>query len=124
MVEAWGVDLSSCCEAAVDALLQLCIDMTSPRLAGTARLAVEPGATESLLYSLLDEVIFVMDTSPNPPIAARVSHTPGGGLDVELQLAEPDSVAQIGSAPKAISRSEFDVVESADGVTCRFLVDV
>lgn len=125
ILEAWGPDASSCCEEAVAALATVYVEPGDHPVAETHGLRLAPGRAEDLLLALLDEVIFVLDTSVNVPVAARVQvAAEEEGLEVELELAPPDAVEPTGAVPKAISRSGllFDVTPS--GARCAFLVDV
>lgn len=107
------------------ALVTVYLEPRDHGMTETRNLRLARGRVEDLLLALLDEVIFVLDTSVNVPVAARVESTAEpGGLDVEIELAPPDAVEPTGAVPKAISRSGlvFDVTPS--GARCTFLVDV
>jgi SHS2 domain-containing protein len=129
ILEAWGPDLAACCEEAVAALVETYADRQSTDPASTrsagvhvAHLASAPD--DELLLAVLDEVIFVLDTSGAVPVAAEVRRGEPDGLDVELCLADPAHVEPTGSVPKAISRSELVVERTPDGVRCQVLVDL
>jgi SHS2 domain-containing protein len=130
ILEAWGPDLAACCEEAVAALVGTYAVVTRSVGAPTAppipgevvHLAAAP--REALLVAVLDEVIFWLDTSRAVPVAAVVSRAADGGLDLRLLLADPDTVAATGSVPKAVSRSNLDLVDEPGRVRCRFLVDI
>ncbi len=124
IVEAWGPDLAACCEEAVAALLELCIDWTSAPVQRHIGFAVAPGPRDTMLLDLLDELVFVLDTEPAVPAGVAVRSRTGGGLDVQLTLVERDRVEFVGSAPKAVSRSDLVVEEAGGAARCSFLVDV
>jgi len=124
IVEAWGDDLPACVEEAVLGLAETYADARRATEAERAQVHVPAGPDESLLLAALDEMIFLLDTSPNVPVSATVTAAEDGGLDLAIVLATHGTVEATGAAPKAISRSELAVVASANHVRCRYLVDV
>ena len=124
IVEAWGADTGECLEEAVHGLVDTHIDTQGAEVVDRHTVELDSAATAETLLDLLDEVIFLLDTSETVPVAAEARHSPAGGVDLSLVLASRDSVEQLGSAPKAISRSETRLEHGADGVSCSFLVDV
>lgn len=106
------------------ALATVYVESGDHPVAETHGLRLAPGRAEDLLLALLDEVIFVLDTSVNVPVAARVQAAEGDGLVVELELAPPDAVEPTGAVPKAISRSGLLFEVTPSGARCAFLVDV
>jgi SHS2 domain-containing protein len=124
VLEAWGPDLASCCEEAVDALVSIYLSRVGDPATGTRELRLPPTNAESLLVDLLEEVIFTLDTADAVPVRAEVRSAPDGSLDVNLQLADLENLEESGPVPKAISRSGLVVTTEATGVYCRFLVDV
>jgi SHS2 domain-containing protein len=73
---------------------------------------------------LLDEIIFVLDTSPRAPVGADGRLLGDDVLAVDVALADRASVEPAGSVPKAISRSGLLVEQDAAGFRCSVLVDV
>lgn len=124
IVEAWGPDLATCVEEATAAMVGTCLDTGSALAVGERTVRVASSSPEQAVLDALDEVIFALDTSPHPPIGARVRDAGDGSLVVTIALADPGSVEHVGAAPKAISRSGLTVATTADGVRCRVLVDV
>ena len=124
ILEAWGPDFPQCCEEAVGALVGTFLHSADYEITRRLKVSIEADSEEVLLLDLLGEVIFVLDTAGDVPVAATVKATDSGGLDVELDLCSPRAVEPTGAAPKAISRSELAVERRRDAVTCRFLVDL
>lgn len=123
ILEAWGPDVSSCCEQAVAALVDTYVAAGGGAVVAERRFRVAPGPAEDAVLAVLDEVIFVLDTADAVPVAAEV-RPGGGGLDVVLRLADRGSVEPTGAVPKAVSRSGLAVDAAPGRVSCRFLVDV
>ncbi|HEU5083974.1 MAG TPA: archease [Acidimicrobiales bacterium] len=124
ILEAFGPDLPACCEEAVAALVELFADAERAELVGSWAASIPAGGPEEVLLALLEEVIFVLDTSDGVPVSARVQQRPDGGLDAVLALASPASVASTGAVPKAVSRSGLEVRTEPGRVGCSVLVDV
>lgn len=124
ILHAWGPDFASCCEEAVLALVEICVDGRGAVPADPIRREIAPGPLDSMLLDLLDDVIFVFDTESAVPIRAEVHLETHGGLVAVLHTAERSTIEVIGSAPKAVSRSELVVDDGIDGVRCSFLIDV
>jgi SHS2 domain-containing protein len=124
ILEAWGPDLAVCCEEAVAALTATCVDARRANVVQNRRVCLAPDRPDALLIDVLDEVIFTLDTADGVPIAAEVCRSADGGLDMDLAIADRETVVGVGAVPKAISRSGLRVESRAGKVWCRFLVDV
>lgn len=127
ILEAWGPGLTECCEEAVAALLGVCFDVGfddgPAEIVSRLDFAVDAGSADAMLLDLLDEVVFVLDTSDDVPVRAEVAEQ-GSGLAVTLHLVDRASAEVVGSAPKAISRSGLSVERADSEVRCTVLVDV
>ena len=123
ILEAWGPGLAACCEEAVAALVGVCFDAAAAEVVSRHPFVIDPGSDRAVLLDLLDEVVYVLDTSDDVPIRAEVTEH-GRGLDVMLDLADRASKEVVGPAPKAISRSGLSVERVGVEVRCTFLVDV
>jgi len=106
------------------ALLELCVDGARAVLVKQIGHPVPVGPADSMLLDLLDEIIFVLDTEADVPFRATVQPRPDGSILLLLDLADRPTVEAIGSAPKAVSRSELTVDDGPEGVRCSFLIDV
>ena len=129
IVEAWGPDLAACVEEALGGLIGICLASDSPRLTSTHRARFGPDRDDAVLLDVLDEAIYLFDTTREGPVEAAV-RTPVGGpgdgavLEVDFRLASPDTIESVGLGPKAISQSGVTVESSAGVVRCSFIVDV
>jgi SHS2 domain-containing protein len=124
IIEAWAADFEACCREAVVALIQSCVDGSRASVCATHRFTVASASPDAILLDVLDEVIFVLDTETAVPVDADVVAVPGGGLEVELTMADRRTVRPTGSAPKAVSRSGLTVLREDGRFLCSFLVDV
>ena len=116
IVEAWAPTVDACLEEAVAGLVDVFTVERGP-VVGRIALPRPGGGPPAMLAHLLDEIVFILDTEPTPPVAAIVTD---GGVTVEVV----EWVVGTGSAPKAISMSGLDMSETPDGWSARFIVDV
>ena len=124
IADAWGPDVEACIEEAVAALVDVYAEERSIAVRDRLSVGVAQGPLSDMLLAALDEVIFVLDTSPTVPVGARAHRRGDGGLDIELQLASRADVEPTGAVPKAISRSGLRMERTGDQVRCSFLIDV
>ena len=85
--------------------------------------SIDPGSDDDMLVALLEEVIFVAEIFAKVPVDIRLEETEKGGLAGFLDVAPLANIALIGVAPKAVSRSDLDVIDGESWV-CRATVDV
>jgi SHS2 domain-containing protein len=124
ILECWAPTFATCCAEAVEALVATCFDTGQARATDTLVFTVPPGPEDEMLLQVLDEILFILDTAADVPVAATAGTGDEGRLEVVLTMADRATTPATGSAPKAISLAGFEVA-SADGeVRCRFLVDV
>ena len=104
ILEAWGRDLAACCEEATAALTEVYLDAVDrAALVEHRALDVGPGSPDDLLIAVLEDIIFVLETSLLVPIGATARAVGEEELTVNLSLANPASVEPAGAVPKAIS---------------------
>jgi SHS2 domain-containing protein len=85
------------------------------------RVPAQPDA--DLLTSVLDEVIYRLDTNGEIPIDVQITAT-DDALIVRFTMADAASIRPIGAVPKAVSLHELQFVGNADGWSCAVTVDV
>jgi SHS2 domain-containing protein len=122
-IEAWAPTREACVAEAVGALVDGFADLSAAPPAGTVEFRIGPAADPDLLVSVLDRVIYLMDTEGQLPAAAEVRPA-DGGLDVRLRMAEPDRGATFGAVPKAVSLHELRFDGGAAGWSCAVTLDV
>ena len=122
IVEAWGPDDVACAEEAARALIEICVS-GEPDPAAGSRVSRVPAPVSDLVRTVLDEVVFVLDTSELAPVSVAVERDES---DVTLRfgLAQRDTVRLTGAAPKAIVMLPHESVEADGPSQCRFIVDV
>lgn len=124
ILEAWAPDFPGCCEEAVTAVVDACVDRSGAVVVGHHGLPIAAASPETMLLDAVEGLIFVLDTERDVPVGAEIRAVDGGALELRLTMADRTTVEPIGSGPKAVSRSGFELLTGPDGVRCRFLIDV
>lgn len=123
IVEAWGPDDVACAEEAARALIEICIaGDPDPELDDWASRV--GGSRRDLVRTVLEEVIFALDTSVSAPVSADVERTGPSEVVIRLGLAARESVRATGAAPKAIVMMPSGAAVPDVAFRCRFIVDV
>jgi SHS2 domain-containing protein len=123
-IEAWGGDFSACAEEAVAGLLDVCMSGTPESTSNGPIVRMADGPIGAVLEAILEEVVFVLDTSDAVPVDVRVATHPDGTVELNFGLAPRGSVHLTGAAPKAVVMLEAPTGAFADSARCRFIVDV
>lgn len=123
IVEAWGSDHLACAEQAAQALIEICVSGTPDSAAGVwvSTFTVAP---RELVRTVLEEVVFALDTSELTPVSAHLDRAADSAVTLNLGLARPESVRVTGAAPKAIVMMPPDPTGPKPPARCRFIVDV
>lgn len=125
IVEAWGPNEAACLRAAVLGLVDAFADADPSAEPRWVPLQAEGDDAEGLLVSVLDEVVFLMDSEGLIPVDAVVTTGDDGrSARGSLGVVGLDRVTVRGSAPKAISYNGLRFAPDDDGFSCRFTVDV
>jgi SHS2 domain-containing protein len=122
-VEAWAPTRERCVAEAIAGLVETFVDVSGARPAGTEDFRVPSGPDEDMLVAVLDRVVYLVDTTGQVPLRTDVS-TVDDGLDVRLEMADPDTVEVTGAAPKAVSLHELRFAAGEAGWSCAVTVDV
>lgn len=121
-IEAWAPSREECVAEAVTALVDTFADTTAARPVAEREFHPPAGADEDLLVSVLDEVIFRMDTAGELPVHTEV--TDDGGTVVRWRMAATDDVELIGAVPKAVALHELRFGPDGPGWSCAVTFDV
>ncbi len=122
VLEAWGPTRAACLEEVVAGC---CAIYSAPASsAGRAPLRVAVSSPEELVPSLLEEVIFVLDTLDRIPIGAEVVEESPTSVQGWIDLADRQAVDIVGPSPKAVARTGATMIETGSGWCCRVVVDV
>lgn len=122
-IEAWAPRRERCLGEAVSGLVESFAAAPLPAPTGTAEYELSGEDDEDLLVSLLDEVIYRMETKGEIPVSTDVLAMPAG-LRVRSAVADAGSVVPIGAIPKAVSLHELRFAHASSGWECSVTIDV
>lgn len=127
-VEAWGVTLAETVAQAVRGMNAVHAGEGLIEVTRDAEASAEGHDAESLLYNLLSEVLFVMETEGLVIGEATVKLAPraaGGWTAVAKLRGEPqDPQRHQGLQVKAVTYHELSVVEEEKGWRARVILDI
>ena len=124
-IEAWAPDREGCVAEAVAAMVESFVDTSGATADAEAEHRVPPGEDPDLLVSVLDEVIFRLETEAALPLETAVRAADDGGLLVRWRTADTDAVELIGAVPKAVSLHELRFGrDEGGGWSCAVTLDV
>ena len=78
---------------------------------------------DDLLVAVLDEVIYLLDTTGEAPVDVDVDSA-DGGVDVTFAMADATTLPQIGAVPKAVSLNDLRFSHGQKGWRCAVTLDV
>lgn len=122
-IEAWSPTREGCLEQAVAALVDTFAEVDGVAEAGEVELHLGPAPDEDLLVTLLDEVIFRLETEGRLPRSAEAVAV-DGGLTIRLTMVDATGVRLIGAVPKAVSLHELCFTAGPTGWSCAVTLDV
>ncbi|MDM4719085.1 archease [Micromonospora sp. WMMA1363] len=123
-IEAWAPTRESCVAEAVTALVDMFTDPGGARPQDEREFHARAEQDEDLLVSVLDEVIFRMDTAGELPLETEVTDDGAGGLRVRWHTVDTDEVELVGSVPKAVALHELRFSPDGPGWSCTVTLDV
>ncbi|MET8989586.1 archease [Nonomuraea wenchangensis] len=122
-IQAWAPTVGECIAQAVLGMAESFLDLDGAAVIGERDLDVEPGEPQDQLVAVLDEVIYLMDTTGQIPIRAEAEHGQHG-LRLHLAMADVTAVSQTGAVPKAVALHQLTFEHHADRWTCTATLDV
>ncbi|WP_327246686.1 archease [Streptomyces sp. NBC_01320] len=127
-VEAWSPTAEGCIGEAVRAVVEGFADTSGAAVAGEREYAVTAESDEDLLVSVLEEVVYRMDTDGEIPLDVEVGpiRSAGNGreLSVRFRMADVGTAVPVGAVPKAVSLHDLQLRSGPGGWTCRVTLDV
>jgi SHS2 domain-containing protein len=122
-VEAWAPTREECIGEAVAGAVASFVDTESTGLPRLRSAVVHAESDEDLLVAVLDEVVYLMDTTGEVPVETVVKPD-GGGATVRFAMVPIAGLPQVGAVPKAVSLHELRLEERAVGWECSATLDV
>lgn len=100
-VEAWAGTRDECLRQAVLGSVEVFVDLAGVSPTGTHLFRVE-GDDEQLLVAVLEEIVYLLDTTGAVPV--QVALTPyDGGCEVRFDTIDARVLPQVGAVPKAVT---------------------
>jgi SHS2 domain-containing protein len=93
--------------------VDLFVDIAGAAAAGTHTFRVE-GDDEHRLVAVLDEIVFLLDTTGAVPVDVAVTSY-DGGCDVRFDTVQARTLPRIGAVPKAVSLHQLSFTRTEDG---------
>lgn len=122
-IEAWAPTVGECLAEAVLGMAESFLDLRGAPVAARHDLPVAPAPPADRLVAVLDEVIYLMDTTGRVPVGATAVAGPSG-LVLRLDLADLSDVPQIGAVPKAVALHRLVFEPRDGGWACAVTLDV
>ncbi len=125
-IEAWAATRAECIEEAVAALVASfsALSGTSAGSDWVHSVDLTPSDDEDLLVSVLDEVIFVLDTRSAVPVEGEVEQRASGSYALHLYLTDVAAMELVGAVPKAVTLSDLRFERTDDRWSCAVTIDV
>lgn len=122
-IEAWAPTREECLAEAVTGLVASFAEVggATPDSVVTAKVASD--SDTDLLVSVLDEVIYLLDTRGAIPVGAELVPGPAG-VGVRFHLTPADRVPLVGPVPKAVTLHEPRLGQTPRGWSCSVTIDV
>ncbi|MGP3960308.1 archease [Nonomuraea sp. 3N208] len=122
-IQAWAPTTGECIAQAVLGMVESFLDLRGAAASGEYDLRVEPGEPQDQLVAVLDEVIYLMDTTGQIPIKVAAQQEQNR-LSLHLTMADLTTVPQTGAAPKAVTLHQLTFEHDAGQWTCAVTLDV
>ncbi len=122
-IQAWAPTREECITEAVRGLVEGFADTSGVSPSGTYEAELIEYIDERLLVAVLDEVIYVVDTTGEIPIGITVEPT-DDGAHLRLTTANLTAAEIVGATPKAVALHELRMEHTTRGWRCEVTIDV
>ena len=124
-IEAWAPTREECVAEAVHALVDSFADCPTEAATAPLEYVFHDRSAEDLLIAVLEEVIYLLDTTGRIPVRIDVCATsPRTGWRVRFAMADADAATLIGAVPKAVSLHGLRFTDGPGGWSCAVTIDV
>ncbi len=122
-IEAWAPTRDGCIRQAVLAVVESFLDLSSAHADHTRLRRLIADRDDDLLVALLDEVIYLLDTSGEAPVDLELQDV-DDGVEVTFAMADARTLVQVGAVPKAVSLNDLRFSHDRHGWRCLVTLDV
>jgi SHS2 domain-containing protein len=121
-VEAWAPTRESCIAEALLGTVEAFADVSAASPTAVLRRAVT-GDDEDLLVASLEELVYLLDTAGEVPVAVEVTRA-ADGVEICFDMVSVDRLEQVGAVPKAVSLHDLRFEHGPEGWSCSVLLDL
>jgi Uncharacterized conserved protein len=122
-IEAWAPTRERCITEAVFGAVTSFVDISTAHPESTQTYRFADTNDEDLLVAVLDQIIYLMDTTGQLPVEVEVELL-DNCAELQLAMADADTLPQVGAVPKAVSLYELRFGPSSLGWSCSVTLDV
>jgi protein archease len=122
-VEAWAPTRERCIAEAVLGAVETFVDTSTAHATGSYRCQLTANSDVDLLVTVLDEVIYLMDTAGEVPVDVELEPV-DGRLDASFATVDAAVLPQLGAIPKGVSLYELSLAPGSPGWFCSVTLDV
>lgn len=121
-VEAWAPSRERCIAEALLGTVEAFADVSAASPTAVRRRAVT-GDDEDLLVASLEELVYLLDTAGEVPVAVEVTRA-ADGVEICFDMVSVDRLEQVGAVPKAVSLHDLRFEHGPEGWSCSVLLDL
>ncbi|MEV0402632.1 archease [Actinoallomurus sp. NPDC050550] len=122
-IEAWAPTVEGCVAEAVRAMVRSFVDLPSGTSTVCREFVVHAADPEAQLITVLDEVIYRMDTDNEIPQAVDVRRE-GRDLRLAMTMIDVTQATVVGAVPKAVSLHRLRLDRNDENWRCSVTIDV
>jgi SHS2 domain-containing protein len=122
-IEAWAPTRDGCIRQAVLGVVESFLDLSSAHADHTRQRRLTADSDDDLLVAVLDEVIYLLDTSGEAPVDLELQDV-GDGVEVAFAMTDAHALVQVGAVPKAVSLNDLRLSRDGQGWQCLVTLDV
>ncbi len=122
-IEAWAPTGDGCIRQAVLGTVASFLETSTAHPNHTRLRWLNADRDHDLLVGVLDEVIYLLDTTGETPVDLDMNGT-DGGVDATFTMADASTLPHVGAVPKALSLNDLRLTRSRRGWRCAVTLDV
>ncbi|KAA8968804.1 archease [Mycobacterium sp.] len=122
-IEAWSPTRNGCIREAVLGTVESFLDTSSAQPHHTVVRRLSAHRDDDLLVAVLEEVIYLLDTTGEAPVDVEVTGT-DDQVEVRFAMADAGSLPQAGAVPKAVSLTDVRLAPAQSCWRCLVTLDV
>ena len=123
-VEAWAPTREECVAEAVLGAVGSFLDISSAHPTGVHCFLVVVNSDEDLLADVLDEMVYLLDTTGEVPVDVELEPADGGETEVRFATTAASDLSRVGAVPKGVSLHELTLAAGPGGWSCSVILDV